>query len=98
MKRRSALFSYCVRKAETGKTASKEGIFYMVKIGDRVKFGSATTTMRYRLTRMRQKHPDAKLLMYCLVDDAGAYEGAMMQRYKQHWSHGEYFHTSVLAS
>ena len=98
MKRRSALFSYCVRKAQDGKTAGKQGIFYMVRIGDHVKFGSATTTMNYRFTRMREKHPDAELLMYCLVDDAGAYEAAMMTAYKQHWSHGEYFHPSVLAS
>lgn len=98
MKRRSALFSYCVRKAHEGKTAGKQGIFYMVKIGDHVKFGSATTTMRYRLTRMRQKHPDAALLMYCMVDDAGSYEASMMMAHKQHWSHGEYFHPSVLAS
>jgi len=98
MKRRSALFTYCVRKAQEGKTAGKEGIFYMVRVGDFVKFGSATTAMRYRLTRIRQKHPGAELLMYCLVGDAGAYESSMMLAKQKHWSHGEYFNPTVLAS
>lgn len=97
MKRRSSLFVYCVRKAQQGRTAGKEGVFYMVRIGEHVKFGSATTTMRYRLTRMRQKHPSAELLMHCLVDDAGSYEAAMMNAHREHWSHGEYFHPTVLA-
>ena len=92
MARRSGLFSYCVRKAKDGKTAGKQGIFYVVRVGDLLKFGSATTTMAYRLARLRQKHgDDVELKMYALVDDAGAYEAAMMERFESYWVKGEYF-------
>lgn len=92
MSNRYRIFEYCVRKAACGKTAGKQGIFYIVKIGVELKFGSATTTMQYRLTRLRQTHgPGVELQMYCLVDNAGGYEASMMHAYKEHWIHGEYF-------
>lgn len=92
MDRRHQNFDYCARKAACGKTAGKQGIFYIVKIGDELKFGSATTTMQYRLARLRQKHgAGVEVRMYCLVDDAGAYEAAMMGAFREHWIRGEYF-------
>lgn len=92
MRRRHGLFDFIVRKASEGKTAGKPGIFYIVKIDGLLKFGSATTTMSYRLTRMRQKlGPDVELLLHCLVDDAGAYEAAMMNAHRHLWVHGEHF-------
>ena len=85
-------FDFCVRKAACGKTAGKKGIFYIVRIENKIKFGSATTTIAYRLTRIRQKHgDDVELLMCCFVDDAGAYEAEMMRKYRSFWMAGEYF-------
>lgn len=91
MKKRHKSFIYCHRKAASGKTKGKAGIFYIVRIAGMLKLGSATTTMAYRLTRMKAKYPDASLVMYCLVPDAGDYEATMMMRCRQHWLHGEFF-------
>lgn len=92
MSGRHRLFEFCRRKAECGRTAGKPGIFYVVRIGDQLKFGSATTTMAYRLTRLRQKHGhDVELKLHCIVGDAGAYEAAMMGRHREHWVCGEFF-------
>lgn len=84
-------FDYCVRKAECGRTAGKPGIFYVVRIGGELKFGSATTTMNYRLTRLRQKHGDVQLVTHCVVSDAGAHEASMMMEHRADWLHGEFF-------
>lgn len=85
-------FDYLIRKVLGGKTSGQPGIFYIVRIGDRLKFGSATTTMSYRLTRLRQKHgPDIEVMAHALVDDAGGYEAAMMERHRERWLHGEFF-------
>lgn len=78
--------------AATGKTSGKQGIFYVVRIGELLKFGSATTTMSYRMRRLREKFGSVELVTYCLVDDAGRYEADAMERCREHWSHGEYFH------
>lgn len=91
MQRRHSLFEFCARKAAEGRTAGKPGIFYMVRIGGLVKFGSATTTMHYRLTRLRQQHGDVEPLLHCIVADAGAYEAAMMRAHRDRWVRGEYF-------
>lgn len=91
MHRRHSLFEFCARKASEGRTAGKPGIFYIVRIGELAKFGSATTTMQYRLTRLRQKHGRVDLLMHCVVADAGAYEAAMMNAHRDRWVRGEYF-------
>lgn len=98
MRERYSLFGYSVRMAASGKTAGKPGIFYVVRIGDLLKLGSATTTMNYRLSKLRSKHGCVELVTYCLVDDAGAYEAAAMERCRQHWSHGEYFHDWLRAT
>lgn len=92
MRERYSIFGYSVRMAATGKTAGKQGIFYVVRIGELLKFGSATTTMSYRLSRLRARHGEVELVTYCLVDDAGRYEANAMERCQEHWSHGEYFH------
>jgi hypothetical protein len=93
MRKRHESFDYCVAKTLSGKTAGKSGWFYVVRIGEHLKFGSATTTMAYRVTRHKQKHgDDVELLMQCLVPDCGAYEAGMMQACRRHWSHGEFFH------
>lgn len=85
-------FDYCVSKASKGKTAGKQGFFYVVRVGKFIKFGSATTTMNYRLTRIRQKHgDDIELLLACIVPDCGEYEVSMMNANRRHWSHGEFF-------
>ena len=54
--------------------------------------------MNYRLSRLRAKHGNVELVTYCLVDDAGGYEAAAMERCRQHWSHGEYFHDWLRAT
>ncbi|MDU7524687.1 MAG: NUMOD3 domain-containing DNA-binding protein [Roseomonas mucosa] len=89
---RHRIFGYCRDKAASGKTSGKQGIFYIARINGDLKFGSATTTMRYRLTRLRQKHgPCVDLLVHCVVPDAGAYEAQMMEAFRHHWIHGERF-------
>lgn len=93
MLERHRSFPFIVRKARSGKTAGKTGIFYAVKIGDLIKLGSATTTMGYRMSKLRQKFgPDIELVGYAFVDNAGEYEAKMMENHAEHWSHGEYFH------
>jgi hypothetical protein len=91
MRRRHSTFEYCCRKAASGKTAGKQGIFYIVRVGSELKLGSATTTMNYRLTRLRAQFPDVALVLFAIVPDAGAYEAAMMHRYRDAWLRGEYF-------
>lgn len=92
MLKRHKDFDYCVSKTLVGRTAGKAGWFYVVRVGEYLKFGSATTTMAYRLTRHRQKYgADVELLLQCAVSNCGSYEAAMMQAHKGHWSHGEFF-------
>ena len=92
MLKRHKDFDYCVSKTLVGRTNGKPGWFYVIRVGDSIKFGSATTTMGYRLARHRQKHGSGvELLMQCAVSDCGAYEAAMMQAHREHWLHGEFF-------
>lgn len=91
---------YAINKASTGKTAGKQGYFYMAEAGNGlIKFGSIVRlTPSQRMSFLKSETGGARLLLLAKVDDAGAYEASMMMSYKQHWSHGEYFHPSVLAS
>jgi len=91
---------YAIKKAATGKTAGKPGHFYIAKTGDGfIKFGSIVRlSPSQRMQFLRAKTGAAELLLLAKVDDAGAYEAAMLNAHRAHWSHGEHFHASVLSS
>jgi hypothetical protein len=91
-KARHGVFEYMLRKVSGGKTSGKPGVFYILQVGDRLKFGSATTTWAYRFTRLKQKYGnDIKVLARASVDNAGAYEAAMMVAHRSLWDRGEFF-------
>lgn len=95
-----ASVDYAIKKAATGKTAGKAGFFYMARAGNGlIKFGSVVRlSPARRMQCLREKTGDAELLLLAQVDDAGAYEAAMLSAHRAHWAHGEHFHPSVLAS
>lgn len=85
---------YAILKASTGKTAGHPGFFYIARLGDGLlKLGSL---VRYspsaRMQNLRHATGSAELLFLAQVPDAGAYEAMMLDRCREHWSHGEYFH------
>lgn len=94
-----ASVDYSINKAATGKTAGKPGCFYMARTGDGlIKFGSIVRlSPSQRMQFLKIKTGGAELLLLSKVSDAGAYEAAMMNAHREHWSHGEYFHPTVLA-
>ena len=47
--------------------------------------------MRFRHFERAFGTSSEELLTRVLVDDAGAYEAAMMQKHREHWAHGEFF-------
>lgn len=85
---------YAVTRAAQGKTSGKPGWFYIVKVGGNLlKFGSVSkTSVKQRIKQIGRKYGDAVLLLKVQVADAGSYEAAMIDRYKQYWAHSEFFH------
>lgn len=89
-----------IEHAKRGVTAGKPGHFYIFKVGELLKFGSVSRmTPEQRMAKIRRDTGlECEIVMTAKVDDAGAYEAAMMDRYRGHWARHEYFHQSVLAS
>lgn len=88
---KSKNIEYIINRAATGKTAGKPGIFYMARVGNLIKFGSTNRTIDYRMSRLRTAEGQADLLLSAQVDDAGAYEAAMMVAHRSLWDRGEFF-------
>lgn len=85
---------YAALKARTGKTSGKQGYFYVVRLGSGLlKFGSIVKLkIGRRLELLQKDHGSAAIVLLAKVDDAGRFEADAMERCREHWSHGEYFH------
>lgn len=83
-----------IAHAKYGSTAGKRGCFYIIRAGNGLlKFGSVSTmTLNARMRHIRAYTGSAELVLSAVVPDAGAYEAAMMDRYREHWARGEFFH------
>lgn len=87
-----------IAHARRGATAGKPGWFYIFRVGDLLKFGSVSRmTPEKRIAKIRR---DTGLLCFIeiavQVDDAGNYEAAMMNEYREYWVRHEYFRPELL--
>lgn len=91
---------YIINKAATGKTSGMPGYFYIAEAGNGfVKLGSiAKLTPKRRMSLLRDSTGASKLLLLAQVSDAGGYEAAMLNRFREYWDHGEWFKPSCIAA
>lgn len=89
-----------IAHAKRGATAGKPGWFYIFRVGDMLKFGSVSRmTPEKRMEKIRRDTGlPCSIEMTAQVDDAGSYEAAMMDKFRDHWVRHEYFSQSLLQS
>ncbi|HKT52854.1 MAG TPA: hypothetical protein VJP88_00265 [Caulobacteraceae bacterium] len=100
LRKRASSVDYIIHKAATGKTAGEPGYFYVIRCGNGLlKFGSLVRmSLRERVSRLRHYVGEAEPVLVAKVADAGAYEAAMMERHREHWARGEFFHDFLRAA